>query len=199
MSNPNLGKSVAEYISSSFYRRKIRTYFDAMDIIRDDYLTLQDYNAVADRIVSNQQDSDKAEAIRKMFFDLFQHLVCAGKPVTAESKVNFDEFLHNTAQCALDEVNARVYARKEKEVFFEYVDTNGNGTISMTEYEQYLAVYFGNHKAKDCETSFASIDVDKNGVISLDEFVDAHYHYWFDVTGDEQTTPLPYGPLVETA
>lgn len=196
--NPNLGSSVDDYLNSPFWVRKITTYFRAMDVIEDGVLTLSDYDTVADRIVANQENQQQADHIRAVFRTTFEKLVAAGKPTDATTKVPLDEFLRNTAQCALDDVHAPVAARREKEVFFDFVDTDANGVISRDEYTRYLTVYFGEKAGAGADTAFDSLDYNKDGIISREEFIKSHYHYWFDCFGDEATTPLPYGPLVSS-
>ncbi|NEP79216.1 MAG: EF-hand domain-containing protein [Okeania sp. SIO3B3] len=86
--------------------------------------------------------------------------------------------------------------RHKNEVFFDIIDTDHSGEISREEYRKYLAIYTGEEKSDNADQAFDSIDSDGSGSISREEFVEAHILYWFEIGGEKDNSPIPYGQLV---
>lgn len=199
LSNPKYGKSVEDYLNSVFFKRKAKTYFNAMDVIEDGFLTKEDYNAVAENFIANQGDDQKNYIIKEVFSNLFKNLV-AHKSESEEPKVSFQEFFENISEAFVSKEMASQGIRETAEVLFDFIDTSNDQVISAEEYKKYLTVKFGTKISDLSEVSriaFESIDTQNNGTISRDQFVKAHLDYSFECFGNEATSVLLYGPLLE--
>ena len=191
--------SSQEFLSSTFWVTKMKTYFKVMDVDQNGFLSLSEFEEIAERLVQLQDNASKAEDIREVFRLLFQYFVAGGDPVDSETQIAEEEFLAKTANTIFLSPPAAVEVGKRKNVvFFDSIDTDGSGEISPEEYRKYLAIYSGGDDAERAKQAFDSIDIDGNGLISRDEFVKAHIHYWFERVEDPNYSPLPYGPLVDS-
>lgn len=195
----NYGKGVEDYLTSLFFIRKVKSYFVAMDVTHDGYLSIDDYEIIAARIIENQVDitEEEAEKIRNIWRHLFKGIMAGNKPCDKNTKVSYEEFLINCANVFYHREETRENLRVSSEMIFDYVDTNKDGTISFEEYTKYQEVYFGKDRTAASEVAFASLDRNHDGVISRDEFVTAQIDYCFEAFGDESTSVLPFGPLMK--
>ena len=176
----------------------MKTYFKLMDVDQNGFLSLSEFEEIAERLVQLQNNSSNAEDIREVFRSLFKYFVAGGEPVDGETQIAEEEFLAKAAKTiSLSPPPAVEVGKRKNVVFFDAIDTDGSGKISPEEYRQYLAIYSGGDDVKGAKQAFDSIDIDSNGLINRDEFVKAHLHYWFEPVEDPNYFPLPYGPLVE--
>ena len=190
--------SPEKFLSSSIWCTRIKTYFKLMDVDKNGVLTLSDFEEIGNRLIQLQNDSSKNEEIRQMCHSLFQNFMAGGGPVDSNTQVSEEDLIANVAKtissAELDKPLA--LSRQKNELFFDIIDTDHSGQISREEYRKYLAVYTGVEQSDRADQAFDSIDSDKSGSISREEFVEAHIHYWFEIGGDKDNSPLPYGKLV---
>ena len=184
-----------DFLSSSVWVLKMKTYFQVMDVNQDGVLSLSDYEQVANRLAEQQKDLSKSEEIYEVFRSLFHNFVAGGNPET-NIQVDVETFLANAAKAVSSMQSAPDAGRKKNEVFFDFVDADASGVISQEEYRRYLAIYSGGDNSNRADQAFASIDVDGDNFINRNEFVEAHMRYWFEPTDDLASGPLPYGPLI---
>ncbi|NEQ41504.1 MAG: hypothetical protein F6K40_37050 [Okeania sp. SIO3I5] len=189
--------SPEQFVSSSVWRAKMKTYFKLMDVDKNGVLTLSDYEEIANRLIQLQSDSSKDEEIRKMCRSLFQSFMAGGEAVDDNTKVTEEDLIAKAAKMVSStEPSVLEVGRKKNEIFFDIIDTDHSGQISREEYRKYLAVYTGVEQPDHANQAFDSIDSDKSGFISREEFVEAHIRYWFEPGDDRENPPLPYGLLV---
>ena len=184
-----------EFLSSSVWISKMRTYFQVMDVNQDGVLSLSDYEQVANRLTQQQKDSSRSEEIYQIFRSLFHNFV-AGGDSEGNQQVDVEAFLANAAKAVSSMQSAPEAGRKKNEVFFDFIDTDSSGVISQKEYRNYLTIYSGGDNFDRADQAFASMDLDGDNRITRDEFVEGHMRYWFELTNDLEGQPLPYGPLV---
>ena len=77
-------------------------------------------------------------------------------------------------------------------VFFDVIDSNGDGVISHKEFEVYFKCM--NVPVEHAKASFDAIDTNKDGVISRDEFLDCGIDFLY--TAKSGKADLFFGPLV---
>ncbi|NEP14580.1 MAG: hypothetical protein F6K14_31165 [Symploca sp. SIO2C1] len=186
-----------EFLSSSVWVARIKTYFKLMDVNGDGFLSLSDYEAIADRLVELQGNSSNYEEIMTLFRDLFQNMIAGGASVDANTMIREEELVANAAKAVSVLQSAPAVGTRKNEVFFDIIDTNKSGEISREEYRKYLAIYSGGDQPERADKAFDSIDADGNGSITRTEFIEGHMGYWFTHPSNQSHTPLPYGPLVE--
>ena len=186
------------FLSSSVWVARIKTYFKLMDVNGDGFLSLLDYETIADRFIEVQSDSSNSEVIRTLFKNLFHNVAAGGGTLDANTAIGEEEFINNAAKAVSVIESTREVGRRKNEVFFELVDTDRSGKISYEEYRQYLSIYSGGDDADRAKKAFESLDVDGDGSITRTEFIEGHMRYWFTLPSDQADTPLPYGPLIDT-
>ncbi|NES01921.1 MAG: hypothetical protein F6K22_03205 [Okeania sp. SIO2F4] len=193
--------SPEQFLSSSVWRTRMKTYFKLMDVDQNGVLTLSDFEEIANRLIQLQNDSSKNEEIREMCHSLFQYFIAGGEPVDSTTRITEEDLIAKVAKTvSLIESPDKILevARRKNEIFFDIIDTDNSGQISREEYRKYLAVYTGSQQPEHADQAFDSIDLDKSGSISREEFVEAHRRYWFEIGGDKDNSPLPYGVLVDS-
>lgn len=189
-----------EFLSSSVWVTKMKTYFKLMDVDKNGVLTLSDYEEIAERMIQLQSDRSRSEEIRGMCRSLFQYFVAGGAAIDSDTQINEEEFIANAAKTvSLIQVPDKVLkvAKHKNELFFDLIDADHSGEISREEYCKYLQVYTGEGKPEAANQAFDSIDLDGSGSISRAEFVESHRVYWFEHTSNQSHSPLPYGVLVD--
>ncbi len=63
-------------------------------------------------------------------------------------------------------------------IWFNIVDADGNGEISLAEYKDILVAWGGKEKEKEAASCFEKLDLNGDGIISKDEFVKNLKEYW---------------------
>lgn len=189
-----------DFLSSSVWVTRMKTYFKLMDVNGDGVLSLSDYETIADRFVKLQDNSSNYEVIRTLFHDLFQDFIAGGGAVDANTKIGEEEFITNAAKTVSlleSSVEVMEVGKKKNEVFFDLIDTDHSGEISREEYRKYLAIYSGKDQPEVADKAFNSLDTDGNGSITRTEFIEGHMGYWGTIPRDKTDGPLPYGPLID--
>ena len=187
-----------DFLSSSAWIVRMKTYFKLMDVNGDGVLSLSDYETIADRFVKLQGNSSNYEVIRTLFHDLFQYMIAGGGAVDANTMIGEEEFITNAAKAVLGLESSLEVGRQKNEVFFDLIDTDHSGEISRQEYRKYLAIYSGEDQPERAYKAFESLDTDGNGSITRAEFIEGHMGYWCTLPSDQTDGPLPYGPLIDT-
>lgn len=186
-----------DFLSSSAWIVRMKTYFKLMDVNGDGVLSLSDYETIADRFVKLQGNSSNYEVIRTLFHDLFQYIIAGGGAVDANTMIGEEEFITNAAKAVTVIESSLEVGRQKNEVFFDLIDTDHSGQISREEYRKYLAIYSGEDQPERADKAFNSLDTDGNGSITRAEFIEGHMGYWFTLPRDQTDAPLPYGPLID--
>ncbi|NER24348.1 MAG: hypothetical protein F6J96_27305 [Symploca sp. SIO1C2] len=188
--------SPENFLSSSLWTARVKTYFKLMDVNGDGFLSPSDFDEIASRMLQIEGNQSKAEEIRELFRSLYQYIVAGGAAINSNTKVSEEEFLTNAAKAVTSVESPPEVARKKNEVFFDLIDTDNSGNISCDEYRKYLAIYSGREDLDMADQAFKSIDIDGDGLIDREEFIEGHIRYWFEDGSDQSFSPLPYGPLV---
>ncbi|NER52063.1 MAG: hypothetical protein F6J92_36570 [Symploca sp. SIO1A3] len=186
-----------DFLSSSAWIVRMKTYFKLMDVNGDGVLSLSDYETIADRFIKIQGDSSNSEEIQTLFHDLFQYVIAGGGAVDANTMIGEEEFITNAAKAVLGLESSLEVGRQKNEVFFDLIDTDHSGEISREEYRKYLTIYSGEDQPERADKAFNSLDTDGNGFITRAEFIEGHMGYWGTIPSNQTESPLPYGPLIE--
>ncbi len=185
-------------LSSSVWVTRMKTYFKVMDVDHNGFLSLSDFEAIADRMLQLPDNPSKPEEIRELFRSLYQNMIAGGTAVDSNTMIAEEEFFGNAAKAVTLVESAQEVGRQKNEVFFDLIDTDHSGKISYEEYRKYLAIYSGGDDPDRARKAFESLDVDGDGSITRAEFIEGHMGYWCTLPSDKTDGPLPYGPLIDT-
>jgi len=149
------------------WKQKIRTLQTRLDLDGDGKVTWNDFAKIAERFVTvggaTVETGRKIETIlTKMWIQYFADTVSKG-PLTPDAYV---AALMAEGKKAISKTVFEIYSP-----FFDVIDTNGDGHISVKEYQVY-------YKALGLDTryadeSFKDVDTDHNGEISRAEYMAA--------------------------
>ena len=110
-----------------------------------------------------------------------------------DMKMSMEQHLDMTSKYTVDPEKQSV-SRDAVSEFFDVVDTNGNGVISLQEFTVYFkCMGIAEEHAK---ASFDAIDTDNDGFITRDEFVAAGSEFFNGVDPSHPGTMF-LGPLVD--
>ena len=174
----------------AYHLRKMRTRMQRMDINHDGYISREDFELMAKRLVeySGEITEEKSEAIFKTFAkvaDLMGLKSGVKIPLEEAATVASDVLLSPTG-----EKPSGVH-----DMLFDCIDTNSNGTISINEYKVYFKVIGHDISEEETKHCFDTIDSNGNGVISREEFVAAAEEFFYGVEETELSNVF-YGQLL---
>jgi len=173
----------------AFWRRKMATMVDRMDLDRDGQITIKDFEKLCDNYfqtgrVSKAKSSQFRTVLMKFWNDYMAELAKAG-PLTADT---YTEGLIKSGKPAILKV-----ADTLCNLVFDMMDLNDDGTISLNEFTVYYQVL--GLDAKMAALAFAAIDTNNDNVLSRAEFLAASADFF---ASEDEKSPykLFWGPLV---
>ncbi|XP_013386646.1 sarcoplasmic calcium-binding protein-like [Lingula anatina] len=177
---------------SEYWRRKLRTFFKAMDATRDGYITKEDYEFSAYRLASYMGlDETKAKEVLKLRIEVWEAF--SKDPKNSEVyKISEDEFISNY----LDVINTSFrdalvdFASRE----FDVYDLDEDGFISSKEHKAFF--YSWRIPTDYSADTFKALDTDGDGLISRDEYIQGAADFMFS---EDENSPYKnfLGPLLE--
>ena len=183
-------KSTAEHdwaklrLESPFWNKKLDRAIRVRDTDKDGIITRKDFELVAQRYkdlgdVSGEQLQRVQESLMKL---------CDSVGLTDDTKqFTYEEFKTRHANVNLLEVNNTLFR-----TIFNGLDINGNGVVSMKEWELHYKCM--GLDPKYAKASFEAMDTNGNGVVSLEEFTAYHVEF-FSTTENKLNSAILYGPL----
>jgi len=172
-----------------FWEKKARSFFKKMNQNKDDRLSRNDFELLADRYIqAGRLDGVQAKQARRkivMIWDDF--LGKATKPIT---EVEFFESLRSHGKEFIIK-----YAVQAFGLWFDAGDVSGDGLIQQQEYVLLLKI-LGVEDEDAAVESFKTIDVNGNGTLSYEEFVSAGVEYFLT---EDESKPSKHilGPIIE--
>ena len=172
----------------AFFRRKMKTRFERMDIDKNGYLSIEDYNELTKRFIEyGKLSGEDEQRIHKAMQD-----ICTKIGMKEGVKITLEQYWTGVLEMPAEE-------RKIKSIslfsqWFDVVDTNGDGAISPREFGVYFKIMGIDESST--QACFDAIDTNHDGMISRDEFVAAGVDFF---TGVDETSigTLFFGPLVD--
>jgi len=138
-----------------------------LDLDGDGKVTWKDFATIAERFVTvggaTEETGRKIEAILKKMYNQYLADTIAKGPLTADAYV---AALMVEGKKAISKTVFEIYSP-----FFDVIDTNGDGHISVKEYQVYYKVL--GLDARYADESFKLVDTDHNGEISRAEYLAA--------------------------
>ena len=165
-----------------------------MDLNEDGYLSSEDYECIAKRMVEyGKLTTERAQSVHDMIMSAASR---AG--IKPGVKLPLEEAMKKASGSSL-EAPVEVQRKRISDThgpIFNAIDTNQNGRISLSEYSIYFKVVAPLVTEEDIKKSFTTIDKDKNGFISREEFLEAAYDFFYGLEETELSKAF-FGPLVD--
>jgi len=174
-----------------FWERKCRTYFSRLDLNDDGKLSKSDYEMLADRYQKlAKADELKAKQIIRRILNLWDRFHSKS---AVNGAIDADEWIASLRRFPVFGLFRTVV--EFMNMWFDMIDTNGDGVIQKEEYACFLKAFRVEDKAA-VEASFKALDKDGDGKIDHDEFVDAGIEFWM-CNDDALGSKLMFGPLIK--
>lgn len=156
-----------------FQKRKIDRMFAALDLDRDGFIERSDYTRRVQRVAAAKRWSPDSPEYERNLRAALEHWdgLCEIADVDADGQVSRDEFLRY-ADIFLDDRDAiRSFARGDAQLLFDAMDTDGDGSVGLQEYREYLQVCGIDTAASAGFFDYA--DLDRDGRITRSEMAHA--------------------------
>ncbi|KAF2368692.1 EF-hand domain [Trinorchestia longiramus] len=176
---------------SEFWLRKMRTHHVAMDVNRDGFVSWDDFEQIIKRftetgLLTGDQRHSFEEAVKHVWEEEWG---AAGDPYAF---IGQEQFITNMEHVINTEELRKKIARPLP-YFFQAVDTDGSGEISIEEFKVYFQCL--GLSPEVAVAAFQAIDINSDGKLSLKEFVKLGREFFLS---EDETRPskLFWGPLV---
>ncbi len=170
---------------SDFWKKKFHTAVTSTDVDKDGYISRADFDLIVKRY---KEAGSTPEHIKKLQ-DSFEKLYEIWGMTEEGKRLTLDEF-EEMFQEKLEKSYA--YTDELYSGWFEQVDMNGDGKITIDEWELHNKAL--NITAENAKKSFDAMDANKDGIISVQEFIDYHTEFFFS-TEDKLNSSILYGPI----
>jgi Ca2+-binding EF-hand superfamily protein len=177
----------------AFRLRKLRTKFARFDVDKDGYMSKEDFELMAKKMIEmSNATGEQAESCRQIFMhvpDTFGF--------TPGMKLSREEAAKNMneAMLKLSWKEQRAMCDNFYNVVFDAMDLDRDDHISLEEYKTYTRVLAPDLSDEDKVKCFNLIDADQDGKISRAEFLEVAFGYLHKFEENE-FSELFYGPLV---
>ncbi|XP_018023387.1 sarcoplasmic calcium-binding protein [Hyalella azteca] len=176
---------------SEFWLRKMRTHHVAMDVNKDGVVSWDDFEQMIKRfnetgLLKDEQKQSFEEAVKHVWEEEWG---ASGDPYAF---IGQEQFIANMER-AVNSDELRKKIARPLPYFFQAVDHDGSGEISIDEFKLYFKCLGLTEEA--AAAAFQAIDINSDGKLSLQEFVKLGRDFFLS---EDETRPskLFWGPLV---
>lgn len=167
------GEEFPQVKGTPFWRQKMKTLFRRMDTNNDGVLTIEDFQAQAQRIIEKQGFSgEKANEIQKWRESIFYNMAQGN----VQCKIEEFEFVEKSL-VNLNSQGFRKFVAQDIKKWFNAFDLDHDELMSKTEHEIYFD--FLQASSKDSAETFRIIDHNHDGWLTLDEFTHGFLIFMF--------------------
>lgn len=163
-----------KYLENENWIKKMKQQFDGFDKNKNGFLSQDDWIAWVNNLKTVLKVSDeKVKEIRELHLR-YASLLGAVRPGV---QVTQDEFIKAAAKFAANEKESKALLAEMNRAMFDVLDTNKDGTVSLTEYSKLLE-----SQGMDpgvAKTVFDSVDANHNGKIEVKELFALSEKFWF--------------------
>ncbi|XP_047032925.1 sarcoplasmic calcium-binding protein [Helicoverpa zea] len=178
------------YDRSEFWRRKMRTVHNILDVDKDGLISFNDFLLFAERFKAlghlSDQQAEEFTSIIKLTWEEQWGAIDPYNFVTVEQYL---EDMHHV----LNDKSLKKKAHRWLPYLFKAVDKDKSGYISVHEFKLFFkCLGLDNEKAA---VAFAVIDVNGDGKLSLKEFVKLGKEF-FCTEDEKRVSKMFWGPLI---
>ncbi|KAL3270647.1 hypothetical protein HHI36_021176 [Cryptolaemus montrouzieri] len=176
---------------SDFWRRKIRTFHNIIDVNKDGVISFHDFELLIERFValgnlSEKDTQDFRELIKEWWIKRWGEIT----PYNLVTVEKYLEYMHHV-------LNDRKLVRRAHSFIpyiFRAIDKDQSGSITYEEYKLFFDCL--GLPEKDAILAFRAIDSNGDGKITIKEFV-KHGRDFFVTEDENRISKYFWGPLVQ--
>jgi len=175
--------------------------FNWLDLNKDGFITLNEMvrkanDEVCDGLGATDEQREAHNTAVENFFK--------GAGMDYDKEVEWDEYLEGWKRLATAELeawanNETTLIRQWGDAVFDIIDTDGNGSISLEEWNAYTSIAFAPMPGwvkgvdGDAKATFELCDLNNDGKIEVDELTRQHLGFWYSL---DPTSDGLYGQAV---
>jgi len=183
-------QAMEKFAFGKFWERKAKSYLIRLNVSGDGKITPNDYQLLADRYLKlSKVDELRGKQITRQLLALWDILFessSTGGSITPDAWVT-------AIRCTSIFLMYRIVV-EFMNLFFNLIDTNGDGVIQKEEFAIFLRAFRVENEA-DIAASFKAVDQDGDGKIDHNEFINVGIEFW--MSNDESLpSKLLFGPLL---
>ena len=165
-----------EFLASTKWVQKVVQHFHILDANKNGFLTQGDCTVMVTNIKKYIELSAENEA--KLLRLLVEQCARLGVP-DPDTRLSQEEYVKAAANFASKEEENRPFVVEINQAWFDVLDTNEDGTISLEEYTK--CIQASNFPPEAAKALFDSIDKNHNGKIEVKELISQHVNFWFGI------------------
>jgi len=175
---------------NELWRSKVKTMASMFDHDKDGYVSDEEIEDAKKSYAALYKGTDPTPFDRVIqAIDKQWESVTLNAPDRAH--ISYDDYANGVLAAGEDQCQSLM--SPVSDMFFDLVDTNGDGQITRDEMEALLNT-FTLATSDNIAQAFQAIDTDSNGVISKDEYTTAIVQYY--CSGVSNPADVMFGPLV---
>ena len=175
----------------AYHLKKMQVRFSRLDVNKDGFTSREDFDLMAKKMTEfGKLNEEQSDAVQKAFIhiaDIYE--------LRPGVKVPIDEVIQKAHEKLLYDPDEPERAKKILGVYFNILDTNNDGHISVEEFKVYLRILTPGTSDEDVVHTFNVIDTNSDGEISQEEFVSAVSDFLFN-TKETEISKAFLGPSV---
>ncbi|XP_044762637.1 sarcoplasmic calcium-binding protein [Coccinella septempunctata] len=176
---------------SEFYRRKIRTFHNIIDVNKDGVLSYHDMELLMERFIAlGNISSDHINEFKEIIKEWWVKRWGEISPYTLITVEDYLEYMHHV-------LNDKELVRRAHSFIpyiFRAIDKDQSGSITLDEYKLFFQCL--GLPEKDAILAFRAIDSNGDGIITMKEFV-KHGRDFFVTEDENRISKYFWGPLVQ--
>ncbi|WP_026212542.1 EF-hand domain-containing protein [Longispora albida] len=159
---------------------KYGQWFRGADVDGDGFITQDDVRMMSERYIAARGTAPGSSTARQLTdgMDGFWANVIAPMDQDGDGKVDVREMTEGFRRVLTDRAMYPEQIAPVTNCFFDLVDLNGDGTISMAEFQQMFDSVAG-VSSEDCAAVFTALDHDGSGALSRAEFHQAVTEFFY--------------------
>ena len=179
----NVAAPVRSYTpeEKAYHLKKMQVRFSRLDVNKDGFTSREDFDLMAKKMTEFGKLSDEqSDTVQKGFM-----YVADAYDLKPGVKVPIDEVVQRAHEKLLYNPDEAEKAKKILGEFFNTLDTNNDGHISVEEFKVYLTILTPGVSDEDIVHTFNAIDTDNDGEIDQEEYVSAVIDFLFNTKETE--------------